>query len=126
MLKRFARFFRFIVSGVLNTLITYAIYLYLLQQISYQISYTFSYVSGILISYLLNRAFVFKDHRGLRSIFLFPLIYAIQYSFGILLLWLFIDLAKLSDKLAPIVVAIVTLPMTYALSRFVFLGRKKK
>lgn len=122
---RFARFFRFILSGGLNTAITYGIYLVLLQQISYQISYTVAYVSGIVVSYALNRAFVFKSHRGLRSILLFPLIYITQYGIGMLLLWLWIDIAKLSDKIAPLVVVVVTVPATYVLSRFVFLGNKK-
>jgi putative flippase GtrA len=123
---RFARFFRFILSGGLNTAITYAIYLLLLQQISYQISYTVAYVSGIVISYILNRAFVFRGHRGLRSILLFPLVYVAQYGFGMLILWLWIDMAKLNDKVAPLIVVAVTLPLTYVFSRFVFLGSKKQ
>jgi putative flippase GtrA len=122
---RFARFFRFIVSGGLNTAITYGIYLILLQQLSYQISYSIAYISGIVISYVFNRAFVFKNHRGLRSIVLFPLIYVTQYGLGMLLLWLWIDIARLSDKLAPLIVVAVTLPLTYVLSRFVFLGKQK-
>lgn len=123
---RFARFFRFILSGGLNTAITYGIYLVLLQKTSYQISYSIAYVSGIAISYILNRAFVFKSHRGLRSILLFPLIYITQYGIGMLLLWMWIDIAKLSDKIAPLVVVVVTVPATYVLSRFVFLGNKTK
>jgi len=119
---RFARFFRFIVSGGLNTAITYGVYLALLQQLSYQISYSIAYMSGVVISYAFNRSFVFKNHRGLRSILLFPLIYVTQYGFGMLLLWLWIDMAGLSDKLAPLMVVAVTLPLTYVLSRFVFLG----
>jgi putative flippase GtrA len=125
-MRRFARFFRFILSGGLNTAITYGIYLFLLQQTSYQISYSIAYVSGIAISYLLNRAFVFQGHRGLRSILLFPLVYLTQYGFGMLVLWLWIEIAGLSDKLAPLVVVAVTLPVTYILSRFVFLGREKQ
>jgi putative flippase GtrA len=123
---RFARFFRFILSCGLNTAITYGIYLLLLQQTSYQISYTIAYVSGIAISYLLNRVFVFREHRGLRSLLLFPLVYVTQYGFGMLILWLWIDMAGLNDKIAPLVVVAMTLPLTYVLSRFVFLGRKKK
>lgn len=123
---RFAQFFRFILSGGLNTAITYGIYLLLLQQTSYQISYTIAYVSGIAISYLLNRVFVFREHRGLRSLLLFPLVYVTQYGFGMLILWLWIDMAGLNDKIAPLVVVAMTLPLTYVLSRFVFLGRKKK
>lgn len=123
---RFARFFRFLLSGGLNTAITYGIYLVLLQQISYQFSYTIAYVSGIAISYTLNRSFVFRSHYGLRSILLFPLVYIAQYGFGMLLLWLWVEIAGLSTKIAPLIVVVATLPLTYVLSRFVFLGRKKQ
>lgn len=95
----------------------------LLQWTPYQLSYTIAYVSGIAISYVLNRSFVFKSHHGLRSALLFPLVYVAQYGFGMLLLWLWIDVAGLSDKAAPLVVVAVTLPLTYILSHFVFLGR---
>lgn len=117
-----SRFFRFVISGGLNTAITYGIYLVLLQLMSYRISYTIAYLSGIAISYALNRSFVFRSHHGLRSILLFPLVYVAQYSFGLLLLWLWIEVAGLSDKVAPLVVVAVALPLTYVLSRFVFIG----
>jgi putative flippase GtrA len=124
-MKRFARFFRFILSGGLNTAITFGIYLVLLQQMPYQFSYSIAYASGIAISYLLNRAFVFRNHRGLRSILLFPLVYVAQYGFGMLVLWLCVEVTGLSDKLAPLVVVAATLPLTFVLSRFVFLGEIK-
>lgn len=66
----FSRFFRFIVSGGLNTAITYGIYLALLQLMPYQFSYTIAYVSGITISYVLSRSYVFRSHYSLRSIFI--------------------------------------------------------
>jgi putative flippase GtrA len=119
------RFLRFFLSGGLNTVITYGIYLLLLQQLPYQISYTIAYVTGIVISYTLNRFFVFQKHRGLQSILLFPFVYIIQYGTGLLILWLWIDIALLNAKIAPLVVIFVTLPLTYVLSRFVFLGISK-
>lgn len=117
-----SRFLRFIVSGGVNTAITYGIYLVLLQIITYQISYSIAYVSGIAVSYALNRSFVFRNHHGLRSILLFPLVYVAQYALGMLLLWLWVEMAGLSDKVAPLIVVAVTLPLTYVLSRFVFMG----
>ena len=119
---RSSRFLRFIVSGGVNTAITYGIYLVLLQIVTYEISYSIAYVSGIAISYALNRSFVFRSYNGLRSILLFPLVYVVQYAFGMLLLWLWVEMAGLSDKIAPLIVVAVTLPLTYVLSRFVFVG----
>ena len=50
-------FARFLVSGGFNTLVTYGLYLLLLNVLSYRISYTIAYVAGIVLAYSLNRFF---------------------------------------------------------------------
>ena len=62
-----SRFFRFLISGAINTSVTYGIYLLLLPVMSYPISYSIAYVIGIGVAYFLNRAFVFRAHQGARS-----------------------------------------------------------
>ena len=123
---RLPQFIKFIISGGINTVITYGIYLILLLQFSYQLSYTIAYASGLVISYFLSRLFVFQSHKGMKSLLLFPLIYVVQYGFGILILWLCIDKAGISDKIAPLIVIAITIPVTYLLSRFVFVTDKIK
>lgn len=118
-------FFRFLVSGGINTLVTYLIYLVLLNVASYQLSYSIAYVSGIGISYFLNRWYVFQAHRGMRSILLYPLVYMVQYGLGLLVLWIWIDKMALNAKAGPLIVVIVSVPMTYILSKLVFGGKKK-
>lgn len=61
-------FARFLVSGGFNTVVTYGIYLLLLNVLSYKTSYTIAYVAGIVLAYSLNRYFVFKSHQGLSLI----------------------------------------------------------
>jgi len=119
-----SRFVRFLVSGALNTLLTYLIYLSLLQFAPYKTSYSLAYISGIVVSYLLNRSFVFQRHGGLRSVLLFPLVYAAQYSFGIFALWLWVDQAGLSETIGPLVVVALSVPLTYLLTRFVFVDKQ--
>lgn len=116
------RFSRFVISGGVNTAITFGLYLALLNFLPYQISYTICYITGIAISYTLNRSFVFKNHRGIRSLLLFPMVYVAQYALGLFLIWLWVEEAGLSDKIAPLVVVAVTIPVTYVLTRLVFVG----
>lgn len=116
-------FLRFLISGGANTIATYSIYLMLLRFIGYRVSYTVSYVAGILLSFYLNRIFVFQAHRGWRSVALFPFVYIVQYLTGLTLLWLWVAVFKLPRESGPIVAILVTVPLTYVLSRGVF-GRK--
>ena len=119
------RFVRFLMAGGLNTVATYGIYLVLINWLSYQASYTAAYIAGILISYRLNRTFVFRRDKNLRTMLLFPLVYVAQYAVGLIVMWAWIDVARLSDKLGPLVVVAITVPITYLTTRMTFLGTRK-
>lgn len=117
-----ARLCRFIISGCLNTLLTYAVYLALLQLLPYQTSYTVSYLSGVVLAYALNRYFVFRRHRGAWSIAALPLIYLAQFLLGLFVIWVCVEKLGVSDIVAPVVVIIISVPFTYFLSRRAFLA----
>ena len=113
-------FTRFLVSGGVNTAVTYALYFALLPFVSYRVSYTVAYSAGIAIAYLFNRHLVFFSHRGMLSVVLLPLVYLAQYLISLAVLWLWIDKAGLSASTGPLVVIALTVPVTYLLSRKIF------
>jgi putative flippase GtrA len=119
-----ARFVRFLFSGGVNTIVSYSVYLIGLQFFSYQVSYTIAYVTGIMVAFLLNKLFVFESSRKWSSIILFPVVYIAQYIFGIFFLWLLISQLGMKVELGPLVVAILTIPLTYWLSALVFVGKE--
>lgn len=114
---------RFLIAGGLNTAVTYLMYLGLLQVTTIQISYAIAFVSGIGISYLLGRIFVFKTHQGYRSALMLPLVYLLQYVTGAAVVWAWVDLLSQHPAFAPAIAIVVTLPITYLLSKFVFIGK---
>lgn len=120
-----SRFFRFLISGGVNTCATYAIYLLLLQVLDYKLAYSVAYVFGIVLSFLINRLFVFKTHRGWRSILLFPLVYLAQYLTSVAVIWGWVEVLSLSATVAPLIAIAITIPLTYVLSRFVFSHRRE-
>lgn len=114
---------RFLLAGGVNTAVTYLLYLGLLRVTSYQISYAIAFVCGIAISYVLGRIFVFKQHQGLRSALMLPLVYLVQYLAGAAVMWAWVDGFHQHLTLAPAIAILVTLPLTYCLSKFVFVGK---
>ncbi|WP_252272060.1 GtrA family protein [Pseudomonas subflava] len=118
------RFVRFLFSGGLNTLFTYALYLLLIMVLPYQVSYAIAYAVGIALAFILNRTYVFESHRGTLSLLLFPLVYVAQYVLGAGMMWGLVDGLHLSPLLAPLLVVVMTIPVTFVLSRFVFLKKK--
>lgn len=113
-------FGRFLLSGGVNTLVTYLLYLLLLVFFSYQISYTISYCLGVVLAYCLNRVVVFRSHRGLRSLLLFPLVYVVQYLLTSGVLWGLVVVLGVDERLALLVAIALMVPVNFLLSRKIF------
>jgi putative flippase GtrA len=115
-------FFRFILVGLVNLVLTYALYLALGLFLPYPAAYTISYACGILISYLLNARFVFKSPIRISKAAQYPIVYLAQYLLGMALLYLLVELAHVSSRIAPLVIPALTVPATYLLSRYLIRG----
>jgi putative flippase GtrA len=116
------RIVRFALSGAFNTAVTYALYVLALRLWLPHVAYTVVYVAGIALAYVLNRVFVFRSHAGWRSVAATPVVYLFQYllSLGIVQLWVSVGLPA---SLAPIPAIVLSLPVTYVLSRLSFSQR---
>ncbi len=119
------KFFRFLLTGGFNTAVTYGLYLILLNFFAYTTSYSISYLCGILLAFLLSRYVVFKEHQGIKSVVFFPLIYVAQYLFGLLVVWFWVRILSLPEFLAPLAAIVLSLPLTYTLSKLVFTKPKR-
>jgi len=113
-------FWRFMVSGAANTLVTYLLYLLLLAVLGHRMAYSVAFASGIVLAYCFGRGFVFKTHAGWRSVLSMPLIYLLQFGVGLLIVELWVAFWDLPAALAPLAAIAVTLPCTYILSRWAF------
>lgn len=111
-------FARFLLAGAANTLLTYLLYLFLLEFFAYLLAYSITYCTGIALSYFLNVYLVFKQRASFASFVKFPIVYAIQYGLGVAILWLLVDMAGISPAMAMIGVIVATVPVTFIAIRF--------
>jgi len=116
-------FFRFIFWGGVNTLTGYLIYAFLLHFFAYLICYSISYVLSIFISYFLNSKFVFREQLRLRKALKYPLVYVNQYVLGAVSLYLLVQFLKINKLVAPLLIVLLTIPVTYFLSRRIVRGK---
>lgn len=115
--KTFKEFFRFVLIGVLNTTVFYALYLLMLVFFPYVYSYTMAYVVAIGFSYILNSIFTFQTRMTLKKAVIFPFIYLLQFFIGLLSLHLLVNLLSISPKVAGLLSKGVVFPITFILSR---------
>ena len=114
------RFKRFLVSGAVNTLATYILYLLLLEFLPYTWAYTITYAAGIALGYLLSAKWVFKKDLSVRTAASYPLVYLINYAIGIGILKLCVRVLHVPAQVAPLSVICVTVPVMFLLTRAIF------
>ena len=110
---------RFLLAGGLNTALTYMIYLAAIVVVTYQVAYAIAYAAGILLSYWLSLRFVFRQTGNWRKLARYPLVYILQYGVGAAILEFLVGSLSVHAWLAPLIVAALTLPFTFVLSKCV-------
>ena len=111
------QFARFALVAGLNTVATYLVYLALLQFVAYPFAYTVSYVLGIAMAYVANSKAVFGSKMSVKTAVRFPLVYLFQYAASMALMWLQIDVLGVPAWIAPWVVVVVMMPLSFLLTR---------
>ena len=120
--KSFADLIKFVVGGGINTAFTYGLYLGLQVIMPYQVAYALAFATGIVFSYWFNATIVFKTPISWKGAFSFPLVYLAQYLLSAVLLSVFVEQLGIAQSIAPLIVIIVTIPITFVLTRW-FLRR---
>jgi putative flippase GtrA len=117
---------RFVLAGGFRTAVTYAAYLVLLPFVGYAISYSVTYVAGIVLAYYVSARFVFRRPLQWRHAIQYPLVYILQYGLGITLTTALIEGVHLSAEFAAALAIVITVPFTFWLSRWIIKRRKHR
>ncbi|MEG3789793.1 GtrA family protein [Lysobacter sp. CCNWLW3] len=114
---------RFLIGGGANTLATYGLYWILLQWLTYPVAYTASYAAGILTGFAINTWFVFGIPWSWRKLMAFPLVHVMNYMAGMAVVWASVRLLRIPEPWAPVVATLVTLPLSFLLTRLLIRSR---
>ena len=72
-----------------------------------------------VFSYLIGYAkFVFQERLGIGRALQCPIVYLVQYLLGLSLLFLLVEVVHLPEIVSPLLVIVVTVPITFLLSRY--------
>lgn len=115
--------FRFVLVGILATLIHYGIYLILNIFIITWIAYSIGYFISFLFNFYLSSIFTFKSKATIKKGIGFGISHAINYGLHIILLAIFIQIG-IPQNYAPIPVYMIAIPVNFLLVRFVFKSRR--
>lgn len=114
------QFAKFCIVGVSNTIITLLVYYGMLAIYhNYIISNIASWLISVFNSYYWNNRYVFKNNNNKIIVLLKTyMAYGWTLVFSTLLLFFFIEICNISDKISPIIVYIITVPMNFIVNKY--------
>lgn len=114
---------RFLIAGGMNTVLTYLIYLSLLNVVNYLLAFTLSFIVGIVIAFVIYSFFVFKTPFVWSKMLQYPILYALQYGGGLVLLAILVEYIGLDKRISPIINVTLLTPITFGLNKW-FLAKR--
>lgn len=116
---KYENFIKFAIVGFGNlfvSLITYYILVHF--SINYQIANIGGFITGSLNGYFWNKLWVFKDSKkNFSSVIKFYITYLSTWLLSAVLLYVWIEIFGISDKIAPIINLFITTPINYVLNK---------
>jgi putative flippase GtrA len=119
------RWLRFLVGGMINTTFSYAIFLFLTNFFIYHLAYLIAFSLGIFFAYFVNAIYVFKIPPSWKGILSYPILYILQYLFSALLLGVLVEIFSVNFRIAPIIVILSQIPLSYVMNLFIMDNAEK-
>ncbi|HEG7297812.1 TPA: flippase GtxA [Staphylococcus aureus] len=121
LIQTHAEILKFIIVGGINTLNYYVVYLLLLKllHIEYMISHITGFLVAFVISYYLNCYFVYRVKPTWRKFISFPITQIVNVSLQTVLLYVFVSWLNLPAEIAPFAGLVITIPITFVLSKWI-------
>ncbi|KQL57091.1 GtrA family protein [Shouchella lehensis] len=112
------QFMRFAFVGGINTLVFYSLFLLFHQVFSlfYLAAHILAFILSMVASYFLNVFFTFGVKPSIKTFLQFPLTQVVNFSVSTSLVFVFVELVKLSPVIAPILAVFLTVPITFVIT----------
>lgn len=108
----------FLLLGAVRTVLSYALYLALLQLLPYRIAFTVSYIITLVFSVFVNGAYVFRTQLTPLKVLRYGAVFCINYFLGLGVLTFAVAVLGLDEKIAPAVVIVVMFPVGFLTERY--------
>ena len=110
--------FRFILTGILNTIATYSIYLILNYfDIYYLLSYFFAFLTALIITTFLNIRFTFLNEFSFKKILIYGLYYTCYWFLSSFLIAFQVEFLNINETYAPLLTLLILIIPHFLISK---------
>jgi putative flippase GtrA len=124
-LNESGRFARFVVVGVVNTVVHYSVYLATWLLVGYLVAHVLATIAAMSVSYVLNCRYTFRVRPRLGTFLLYPASNCVNLGLSAAAMWLLVEVVGIHPLLATVLGGLVATPATYLVSRLILTSRKR-
>lgn len=117
---------RFGIVGVINTGVYYGLYLLFQMVMPYLAAHLLATFIAMVGSFFMNCYFTFQTKPTWKKFAIFPLTNLTNYVVQTVGVVVLVEWARMDQRIAPLVAAVVAIPITFFLSRKILLERDPK
>jgi putative flippase GtrA len=114
---------KFAAAGVLNTGVYYGTYLLLRPAMNYLAAHLLAIVVSMVFSFFVNTLWTFRTRPTWRKFALWPLTNVTNYAITTVGVVVLVQRLHVDERIAPLMAAVVAIPVTFLLSRRLLVGR---
>ena len=120
LINKHQSFLRFVVVGFINTFNYYVLYLlFMYLNMPYILGHSIAFLISMIGSFYLNCYFTYKTKPTLKKFLQFPMTYVVNYSVTTISLFILVDFLQLNQFIAPLIAAIIPIPFTFIMSKWI-------
>tara|TARA_B110001454_G_C12293973_1_gene256490 strand:- start:9 stop:380 length:372 start_codon:yes stop_codon:yes gene_type:complete len=98
MFPNFKKFIKYGIVGIINTIITYPAFILLSNIIDYTLAIIIIFPLGVLLSYFLNKTFVFIKEKG--NMFVFFIVMTAMFLTNFLTTWILVEFGNIIKEIS--------------------------
>jgi len=115
MFEKFKKFLKYSIVGIVNTIITYPAFVFLSNIIDYTFAIIIIFPLGVLLSYFLNKKFVFNKEKG--NMLIFFIIMTIMFITNFSITWLLVEFGNIIKEISQGIAIVVAFIVHYLLNK---------
>ena len=115
MFQNFKKFLKYSIVGIVNTIITYPAFIFLSNIIDYTFAIIIIFPLGVLLSYFLNKKFVFNKEKG--NMLVFFIIMTTMFITNFSITWILVEFGNIIKEISQGIAIVVAFIVHYLLNK---------
>lgn len=115
MFQNFKKFLKYSIVGIVNTIITYPAFIFLSNIVDYTFAIIIIFPLGVLLSYFLNKKFVFNKEKG--NMLVFFVIMTTMFITNFSITWILVEFGNIIKEISQGIAIVVAFIVHYLLNK---------